>query len=199
MNQINYLPPLNINNSRVLNTSLVISLVMVIIALISSLLLDPVKSKGINTALSLASFAIAIFLMISNIRAHREIDLGGYMPYGRGLLFALFVGLIVGLIMGIFYYILYAFINPGLLNEITNASISEMEKQGMSEQQIEATQKMMVGFRSPVMFAFIAYFSTTLMFIFFGLIISAFLYKWPRPANTYVASNLNIDDNRNEL
>lgn len=196
MNQINYLPPLNINNSRVLNTTLVISLVLVIIALISNLLFDPVKNKGINSALIYASYAIAIFLMISNIRAHREIDLGGYMPYGRGLLFALFVGLIVSLIIFLFYFLLYKIIDPSLLKEISNVSLAEMEKNGANEQEIEFSKSIL---KDPFWISFGLSIINLISFIFFGLIISAFLYKWPRPANTYVASNLNLDDNRNEL
>lgn len=195
-----YLPPLKLNHPRVLNTSLIISLVLVVITLVSALLLDPIKNSGMNSALSMASFAIAIFLLITNIRAHRDTDLGGYMPYGRGVIFSLLVGLITGIIMAIFTFIMYTFITPNMMSEMTNASMAEMEKQGMTEQQIEAAQNMMGAFQSPAMLAVMALFTYAILFTLFGLIISAFIKKWPRPAEAYTSTDLHTrNDFGNEL
>jgi hypothetical protein len=181
MNSGNYLPPLKINNPRVLNTALLISLISIASSILTTMVFKPTDKSMVSMIVSIVIFAISIAVLFQGMNNYRNTELEGYMPFSRGLGYAVLVGIVVGIVSAIFTYILYKFINPGLITEMTNLQYAEMEKRGLSQEDIEKAQSMMGWAKSPGFIAIMALFGSVMIYFVVGLICSAILKRWPRP------------------
>lgn len=181
MNSDTYLPPLKINNPKILNTALLIALISIASSILTAMVFKPSENQMISMVISIITFVISVGILAQGMRNYREDDLGGYMPFSRGLGYATLIGVVVGIVSAIFTYVLYKYIDPGLLNELTNAQYAEMEKRGLSQEDIEKAQSMMGWFRSSGFLAFSALFGTVLIYFVIGVIASLIFKRWPRP------------------
>jgi len=114
---------------------------------------------------SLVGFLIAIWFVISAIRAYRE-DRGA-LTFGNAVGAGAATGLIYGLIMAIWSFVFYSFIFPDFQDVMQEMIYSQYEEAGMDEDQIETA----MGFAS--MFTSPAYLSV--MAILGGAIIGAII------------------------
>jgi hypothetical protein len=101
----------------------------------------------------------------------------GYMSYGEGLGIGLWIGLISSVISSIFTYIYVKFIDSGFVDAIKDAQIEEMQKKGMSDEQIDQAMKFASMFMTPeAMFGFGLFFGF-LGILVIALIVSIFTQK----------------------
>lgn len=176
----NVQPPLPFTHKRVLNTSFLIALVSIIFSLLPTLL--GVKQGGpVNYALSFASFVIMFLVLLNSMKQYREEELGSYMSFGRAFRFSFFVFIIASFIGSIFFFIQIQFITPGMLDEMMNTQIAEMEKRGMSEEEIEMGMKMTGMMSSPAILALFAFFGSLIWGVIISLIVGATTKRWPPP------------------
>jgi len=59
--------------------------------------------------------------------------------------------------------------------------MAEMEKQGLSQEQMDAASKMMGIMKNPSFLAFSGFFAMIIMYAILGVVIGLILKRWPRP------------------
>lgn len=175
------MPPLPITHKSVMNTGFLLALVGIIFALIPAVT-DIGESSSINMILSFISMAIAVVIFYVSLKKYRDTELGGYMSLGRGFQFVFFTSIYIGLLVGIFMIIQMKFIDPGMMDEVMNTQMAEMEKQGMTEEQMEMASKFSGYFTSPFAIGLMTFFGQLFWGAIIGLILGAILKNWPPPA-----------------
>jgi hypothetical protein len=152
------------------------------------------KSAGIRYGLIAGVVSIAFFLILSvsgvNIAtsplrylgycitavliflAHQyyKQNSNGFMSYGQGISIAMWMGVISAVISSIFTYVYVKFIDSGFIDMMKETQMQEMEKNGMSEEQIEQAMKIASMFMTPE-----AMLGFGLVFGFLGTLIIALL------------------------
>ncbi len=120
-----------------------------------------------------------IFTIVAYYFAYREFkeDGDGFMTYGQGLGIGTLSALFSSIISGVFMFVYISFINPNFLENVKQMQIVELEKQGLSDAQIEQAQPMMDLFTSPVMISVMAIAGGTFLGFIIALIMSAIFKK----------------------
>jgi len=155
------------------------ALIVGIINIIYSIILYITDLHITSKFLSYVSFLI-IIVGIYLAHKHFKNENGGYMSYGQGLGIGTLLSGIVGLLSGIFTFIYMQFIDTGLMERAQEMQIVELEKRGMSEEQIEQALKMAQSFTSPGMMIVWSIVAFLFVGFLFSLIISA-ITKHTRP------------------
>lgn len=112
---------------------------------------------------SLSWIGIAIFIALL-VLAHKEFknEGDGYMSFGQGLGIGTLIAVVSSLISSVFTYIYVSFINPNMIEVILEKSISDMEKAGRSQAEIDQAMPYVEMFTSPT--------AMLLMGIFIGIL-----------------------------
>lgn len=130
---------------------------------------------------NLIIFVFMVALVILALRYHRDQELGGYLPFTRCLGMGWWLGLTMGIVGAIWAYIFFQFIAPDLVETIREMQIEQMQDQGLSEEQIEQSEKYMAMFTSPGAMAILSIFGNVLMTIIIALFAGLFMKKDPPP------------------
>ncbi|MFP4619826.1 MAG: DUF4199 domain-containing protein [Bacteroidales bacterium] len=130
-----------------------------------------------NLFLSILNYVILIAGIVMGTRSYRDQILGGYISYGKALGYGVVLSVFTGVVLGIFTYLLYAVIDPGLMEQSMKIMEEEMLNQGISPEQVETLSGMQKQLRSPFMMLISSVFTYALMGLIFSLITSAFLKK----------------------
>ncbi len=169
---------LNVKNASPFPTALRYGVIGGLISIVLGLVSYLAGMQGtIPTIISIISIIVNIAIIVYAIRAHRDNDLGGYISYGRCLGVGVLTALIMGVISAVWVYVLYNFIDPGLPEMMTQMQIEQLEEQGMSDDQIEASLDMMSRFTSPNAIAGMALIGGPIWGLIVSLIAGAFLKK----------------------
>lgn len=91
-----------------------------------------------------------------------------FMAFGQGLGLGTLLSLVSGVLSGIFTYLYVKFIDRSMLEKIRDVQIVEMEKQELSDAQMEKAMEMMDTLSGPGVIAV----SSVLMIVFLGFIFS---------------------------
>lgn len=120
-----------------------------------------------------------IFLVAIVVIAHNDFKKNGdgYMSYGQGLGIGSLIALIAGAINSIFLFIYINFIDDSVLGIMRDAQIEQMERRGMSDEQIEQAMETTSFMSSPVMVAVFAFIGYLFIGFILSLIISAITKK----------------------
>jgi hypothetical protein len=101
----------------------------------------------------------------------------GYMSYGQGIGIAFWYALVSSVISSVFVFIYISFIDSGYLDAIKDKQLEALEKQGMSEAQIEQAMQITSSFMSPGMMLVMGLFGGIVLSVIFALIITIFTQK----------------------
>ena len=129
--------------STTVKWGLITGMVYVIFSLLSNLLGLAEKGGFSITTLSVnAVLLVATFYTIySGIKEVKEQALGGYLNTGQGFKIGMGIALIASLIAFVFTLVYLKFIDPSMIDRIKEMAQDQWEKQGMTEEQIEAASK----------------------------------------------------------
>jgi len=130
-----------------------------------------------NFFLGVINYLILIGGIVMGTRSYRDHFLGGYISYSKALGYGVVISVFTGVIVGIFTYLLYAVIDPGLLEQSMKMFEEALLNQGMSPDQVEAVTSMQREIRSPFMMLISSVFTYALLGLIFSLVTSAFLKK----------------------
>lgn len=108
----------------------------------------------------------------------------GFMNYGEGIKIALWQGLISALIGSVFMFVFLSFVDDSMLQAIKDKAISDMETQGMSDEQIEQGMKVAGMFMSPVAMLVFGIIGGIIGSVILGLIVSIFTQN-KRPEQSF--------------
>lgn len=143
-------------------------LLSVVLALAFQLtgLTDPASGKGgwLSAILS-AGLTFGVIYMGT---AEYKKAAGGNLTFGKGLGVGMMIVLIMTLISTVYTLLYFTVIDPGMIDQIKNASIAQMEEQGLSDEQIDQSMKMMGMMVNPFMMAIFGFAGG----LFFGFILS---------------------------
>ncbi|MBA9079324.1 MULTISPECIES: DUF4199 domain-containing protein [Rufibacter] len=101
----------------------------------------------------------------------------GFMSYGQGLGIGVILSAVAGVLGSIFTFVYVKFIDTGFLEKARNAQIEEMEKNGMSDDQIEQAMNMAEKFSGPGMMLVMGIVGSVVIGLIISLIVAAIMKK----------------------
>ena len=128
----------------------------------------------------IGGFWLEVLILTGGILlAHREYKKkgDGFMSYGTGLGLGTLVTVVSSVISAVFSYIYTKFVNPDYLEEMKQLQIEAMEREGLSEEQMDMGLQIMEYFSQPELLAVIGILSTVFFGFILSLIVSAFTKK----------------------
>ena len=122
-------------------------------------------------------YLIIIGGIVYGTKKFRDEDLGGEISYSKALGFGILICVFAAVVSGIYTVLLMTVIDPDFINKMMTAIEEEYVKMGMSEDQIEASMKIVGKMQSPVFMAISQVIGFAFMGAIFSLVTSAFLKK----------------------
>jgi len=119
----------------------------------------------------------AIAILYYAIKQHRDEELGGYITFGRCVKLGALIGLFSGILVGIFAFVYHSFIRPDIIPSMMEFQMSQWEKAGMTEEQIEQASSMTEMFMTPVAQIFSSIINMLLLNVILSLIVGAIMKK----------------------
>lgn len=117
-------------------------------------------SNWLTTAIN---YGIMIGGIVLAIKYYRDEEMGGSIKFGKAFKVGMATGLIMAVITAIWTYIFFTFISPDLADTIMEASRTQMEDQGMDDDQIDQAIEMTKMFITPGAMTVFALFGTVVM------------------------------------
>ena len=124
---------------------------------------------------------IQIVVLYFLVKSYRDNFLHGSMTYGQALGAGMVICLYYAILIAIFTYILYAIIDPDLMNKQLAASEEMMLNRGMSDAQIEAGRQFQEKIMKPEIMAPFSILGNLLWGLVLSLIIGIFVRKEGNP------------------
>jgi hypothetical protein len=93
-------------------------------------------NQGASLGFSLLSIVITIVIFVLAFREFKSQN-EGFMKLGQGFMTGFWATVISSLIGAAFIYVWLTVIDPTIMEQIKESSIAQMEKQGLSDEQIE--------------------------------------------------------------
>ena len=126
--------------------------------------------KGIVWAVT----AAVLFMCIKDYRDQRN---NRKLTIGQGVGLGTLIGLVSGVLGAIFFYLFITYVNPNFIADAENMAIMDMQKRGMSDEQIEQGHQMMSYVMNPVFMGIMVIFFSVIFNLIAGLIIGAILKR----------------------
>jgi len=159
-----------------LNNGIILGLVGIILTLLIYFL--DLTFKTYTQFLFLAIQIVALFLLI---KTYRDNYLNGYITFGQSFGAGLIICLYYAVIMAIFTYILYAYIDPGLVDKQLAFVEEKMINKGIPEKAMEAGMGIQRKILKPEIIAPLSIFGNMLWGAALSLIVSIFVRKEGNP------------------
>jgi len=135
-----------------------------------------------NKTMGFIQYIIIFIGIYLGTKTYRDKALGGYIKYGRALVFGMIISVFVGIIIVFFNFIMMRYIDPGLIDK--NMAVIEESLQNnrfiqpdMMDATLESSRKSLTSIWSLPIEIFVF----TLIRFVISLITSAFLKKNPTP------------------
>lgn len=125
-------------------------------------------------------YIVMLGLMIYTMRGailEKKNILGGYISFGQGFGISMLTSLITWILYSVFAYFYFKFINPEMIDFIQSMQVAELEKKGMSEEEIDKVVSMSSMWMNPGMMAMWSFIGMMIVSLIVALIISAILKK----------------------
>lgn len=120
-----------------------------------------------NPLLAWVSYIVLAACIFMAMKEYKSMN-SGFMGYGEGLGLGTLLSAVMGLLSAVYNYIYTSFVDTTITQKIIDLQRTEMEKRGMSEEQIDQAMQMTASFMSPgLMFLF-----GVLGVVFVGFILS---------------------------
>lgn len=130
-----------------------------------------------NKSVGYIQWIILIAAIFISQKRYRDETLGGYISYGKALGFGTLTLFFASLIIGFFTYLLYAVIDPSLIDKILQISEESMVAQGMPDEQIDMALEWTRKFTTPLAMTISTIIGLTFLGFIFSLITSLIIKK----------------------
>jgi hypothetical protein len=134
-----------------------------------------------NKVQGYAFFGIEIIILYFLLKTYRNNYLHGYMTYGQAIGAGMVIFVYVAVISAIFTYILYAIIDPGLIEKQLAAAEEIMLKKGLPQAQIDAGLAVQQKIMKPGIMAPMSIFGTLISGLIISLITGIFVRREGNP------------------
>lgn len=135
------------------------------------------SNMGMAALVGIVGMAVYIVAQVMGVRHHRDNELGGYISFGRAFLVCLVIAMIMAVIAAVWNYIYLNFIDPDMMERMTEMLREQYENMGMSEEDIENALSMVDMTTSPLVQLASGIFGGAIMGGVIGLIIGAIMKK----------------------
>lgn len=151
---------------------LILAAVSVIFFLLASML-------SLNTTEGPARWVSLVFMTVIFILGHKyyKENGDGFMSYGQGMGIGFWASLLSSVISSAFTYVYVKFIDTSWMETIKEMQLEQMEKQGLSDEQIEMSMSMMERFSTPEMIFIFGIIGGVFLGVILSLIITIFTQK----------------------
>ena len=164
-----------------LRYGLIIALALFVVTLVLSFtgLTDIAARKGmwLSILLTLVVFFGGLYVAVKDYKK----ESGNLIAFGRALGFGTLTVLVICVAGVVLNWIYFQFIDPDIINQIMDMQTAQFEAQGMDDEQIEQTQKMMGFMMNPIGMAISGLFNS-FIFGFIGALIAAAIHQNAKPA-----------------
>ncbi len=168
------------NKNSVGKSALVSGTLLGIVLVIYSLMMYFLNQTG-NKYVGWLSFVIMIAGIVYLQIQYRDKELKGTMPYGKAFGFAILMVLVASVITTVFTYLLFAVIDPGLVDKLLAVAEEQLTRRGMTGDQIEMAMKVSRKMMSPPLMAVFGLIGNMFWGTIISLITSAITKKEPTP------------------
>jgi hypothetical protein len=158
------------------NSGLILGLIAVVYSLIIYFL-----DLTFNTYQGYIFYVIQVVCLFIFIKSYRENFNHGYITYGQAVGSGVVISLYSAIITAIFVYILYAVIDPGLVNKQLAFMEEVMVKKGLPQASIDQAMKMEAKVIKPAIMAPLSIFGGVLWGAILSLIVAIFVRKEGNP------------------
>lgn len=124
---------------------------------------------------------IQIVILFFLVKSYRDNYKYGAITYGEALGAGVIIFLYYAIIMAVFTYLLYAVIDPDLIDKQLAFAEEEMIKRGIPESAIEAGMKVQAKMMKPAIMAPLSIFGSMIQGLIMSLIVAAFVRKEGNP------------------
>ena len=135
----------------------------------------------INKVQGYVFLLILIVALYFLVKSYRDNYMHGYMTYGQAVGAGVVIFLYYAIIIAIFTYILYAIIDPGLIDKQLAAAEEMMAKRGMPQEAMDAGLKIQKKMMKPEIMAPMSIFGNMLYGVIMSLIVAIFAKKEGNP------------------
>lgn len=136
---------------------------------------------GIHEAVNNLSMVIAITVFCIGLKKWRE-ESGGYLTYGQAYGHLMLQTLVYAVIITIWTAVFVNVIAPGFFEDQLLKTEAELEKEGLSQAQIEMAMSWTRKIMSPTVMTIGALFGNIILYGLINLIVAAIMKKDPPPA-----------------
>jgi len=159
-----------------LNYGIILGLVSVGFSVLSYMF-DLTFKSWIMAPTLLISLAVLYFLL----RSYRDHYNNGYISYGKSVGAGVIINLYAAVIGAIYIYVLYAFIDPGLVDKTLAFAQEKMIAKGIPESAIDSATAMQAKMMKPWLQALMSVLNGVFFGLLMSLIISLFVMKKGNP------------------
>jgi len=145
--------------------------------LISLLLWALVDDMQTQQKFSYFTWLILAFMYFYFTKNYRENELDGNLSYGQGFKFMFVMSLIISIITALYSYVLFAYLDPSLIEAMKEQAAEQMYQQNLSDEQVEAALEMQSAWLTPGMMVFYSIFGSLFFGSILALIIALFTKK----------------------
>ncbi len=121
---------------------------------------------------------LVLFLLLRSYRDHYN---NGYISYGRSVGAGVIINLYAAIISAIFIYVLYAFIDPGLIDKSLVIAEERLVSRGVPESAIEKAMEVQAKMMKPWFTALMSVVNGVFTGLILSLIVSLFVMKKGNP------------------
>lgn len=136
------------------------------------------QSSSSNWISNLTTWGVMIVAILLAIRQHRDQELGGVISFGRSFYVGFIVSLVIAVLSIIWGYIFFAFVEPGLIDTMMEASREQMiDRQGMTESEADQAMGYVTWMMQPWVLSLFGGVGALIAGMVFSLILGAILKK----------------------
>lgn len=135
----------------------------------------------INKTQGYVFLLILVVSLFFLVKSYRDNYLHGYMTYGQAVGAGVVIFLYYAILTAVFTYILYAIIDPGLIDKQLAAAEELMAKKGLPQEAMDAGLNIQKKMMKPEIMAPISIFGNMLYGVIMSLIIAIFVKKEGNP------------------
>lgn len=121
---------------------------------------------------------VVLFLLLRSYRDHYN---NGYISYGKSVGAGVIISVYAAIITAIYIYVLYAFIDPGLMDKSLAMAEAKMIEKGLPEAAVEKALEMQAKMMKPWFTGLMGLINSVFYGLILSLIVSLFVMKKGNP------------------
>ncbi len=129
----------------------------------------------------LPSLLLSLVVLFFLLRSYRDHYNNGYISYGRSVGAGVIMNLYAAIITAIYVYVLYAFIDPGLMDKSLAFAEEKLIAKGLPEEAIDQALAMQAKMMKPWFTALMGIINSVFYGLILSLIVSLFVMKKGNP------------------